>query len=492
MNSNQANLKNQLNQGSDKGDMSEWKEYFLGDIGFFNNGVNKDKNSFGHGFPFVNLLDIFDKDRIENIPKGLVAVSSDELSRYDLKEGDILFVRSSVKLDGVGKACAVMRDLKNTIYSGFVIRFRQTNPNIEKMFASYYLNSHEIRCQIIAKASQSANTNVNQESLKTIKIKLPSLTEQRKIAHILSTCDAVIEKTQSAIAKYKAIKQGMLQDLFTRGVVSEKVKVKSEKGEWMEKEVWKLRPRYEDAPELYKESKLGWIPMEWDEMSLEDSTDYVDYRGKTPPKSDFGVFLITAKNIRFGYIDYEISKEYIRADLFEIAMSRGKVKLGDVLFTTEAPLGNVAQINREDVALAQRVIKYRAFDNLLDNNYLALCLMSDGFQRQLFSEATGTTVLGIKGSRLHKLKIAIPSLDEQRFIVKRLIAIDTKLQTEQSYLQKMQMVKKGLMEDLLSGKKCLNLDLQDERINQDSKTILQSGNLVNQDADNYPVNPKIK
>ena len=235
----------------------------------------------------------------------------------------------------------------------------------------------------------------------------------------------------------------MLQDLFTRGI---------------DLNTNKLRPRFEDAPELYKESKLGMIPREWDEMSLEESTDYVDYRGKTPPKSDFGVFLVTAKNIRFGYIDYEISKEYIREDSFESAMSRGKVKLGDVLFTTEAPLGNVAQINKEDVALAQRVIKYRGFDNLLDNDYLALCLMSDGFQRQLFSEATGTTVLGIKGSRLHKLKIAIPRLDEQRFIVKRLKAIDNKLQTELTYLQKMQSLKKGLMEDLLSGRKQVKIN----------------------------------
>lgn len=292
--------------------------------------------------------------------------------------------------------------------------------------------------------NSGTRSKLNKSELEKIELDFPETKdEEDKIAKILSTADAVIEKTQAAIAKYKAIKQGMLQDLFTRGI---------------DLNTNTLRPRYQDAPELYKESKLGMIPREWEEKSLEESTDYVDYRGKTPPKSDFGVFLVTAKNIRFGYIDYEISKEYIREDSFESAMSRGKVKLGDVLFTTEAPLGNVAQIDREDVALAQRVIKYRGFDNLLDNDYLALCLMSDGFQRQLFSEATGTTVLGIKGSRLHKLKITIPRLDEQRFIVKRLKAIDNKLQTEQTYLQKMQSLKKGLMEDLLSGRKQVKIN----------------------------------
>ncbi len=136
--------------------MSEWKEYKLGDFGFFNNGVNKGKSSFGHGFPFVNLLDIFDKDTIEKIPEGLVSVNQDELNRYNLKEGDILFVRSSVKLEGVGKVCTVLKDLKNTIYSGFIIRFRQTNPALEKVFSSYYLNSETIRKQVIAKGTLSA------------------------------------------------------------------------------------------------------------------------------------------------------------------------------------------------------------------------------------------------------------------------------------------------------------------------------------------------
>jgi type I restriction enzyme, S subunit len=312
--------------------------------------------------------------------------------------------------------------------------------DVDTTFIYYKLQTIN-RAQIVSGSAQPQVTIID---LKRVTLKLPENEEQQHIAKILSTADAVIEKTQAAIAKYKAIKQGMLQDLFTRGIDMTSTSSAT---------TGKLRPRYEDTPELYKDSKLGWIPGEWEVMSLEDSTDYVDYRGKTPPKSDFGVFLITAKNIRFGFIDYEISKEYIREDAFEEAMSRGKVKLGDVLITTEAPLGNVAQINKENVALAQRVIKYRGYEDLLNNDFLALCLMSYGFQKQLFAEASGTTVLGIKGSRLHKLKIVIPEIPEQTEIVKHLRAIDNKLQTEQAYLQKMQSLKKGLMEDLLSGRK---------------------------------------
>lgn len=420
-------------------------------------------NIDGEGLPLIRIRDLL-TSKIETYYKG------EYPKEYIIEEGDILIGMDGdfhiVKWKNKTKALLNQRIMKVAQKEGAEI-------NIEYFY--YFL--FPFLYDVWEKTTATTVKHLSTYDVSEAEVEFPKFEVQTKIALILSTCDAVIEKTQAAIAKYKAIKQGMLQDLFTRGI---------------DLNTNKLRPRYQDAPELYKESKLGMIPREWDEMSLEESTDYVDYRGKTPPKSDFGVFLVTAKNIRFGYIDYEISKEYIREDSFESAMSRGKVKLGDVLFTTEAPLGNVAQINKEDVALAQRVIKYRGFDNLLDNDYLALCLMSDGFQRQLFSEATGTTVLGIKGSRLHKLKIAIPRLDEQRFIVKRLKAIDNKLQTELTYLQKMQSLKKGLMEDLLSGRKCLNLDFQDEQINQDSKTILQSVNLVNQDADNYPVNPKIE
>jgi len=433
--------------------MSEWINFKLGDIGSFTNGINKDKNSFGFGFPFVNLMDIFNKDIIYQKPLGLVNASQDELNRYSIKEGDILFVRSSVKLDGVGKVCAVANNLENTSFSGFIIRFRQSELFIDKIFASYYLNSSPIRRQVISKATLSANSNINQESLKSIQIQLPSLEHQRKIAKVLFATDAVIEQTQSAIAKYKAIKQGLLHDLFTRGLLQDDITYTNSKGQMVELRRNQLRPTYHDAPDLYKQSELGMIPREWEVKRLENCTTYVDYRGKTPPKSDRGIVLVTAKNIRFGYIDYELSKEYIFEYAFENAMSRGKAFIGDVLITTEAPMGNVAQIDKEGIALAQRVIKYQGHTNELNNDFLKLALMSDGFQQTLMSESTGSTALGIKGSRLHKLKILIPQIEEQKEIAKRVKTIDKKIRTEETLLQKYQSIKQGLMGDLLGGRK---------------------------------------
>ena len=153
-------------------------------------------------------------------------------------------------------------------------------------------------------------------------------------------------------------------------------------------------------------------------ISLENCCDYVDYRGKTPKKTDSGIFLITAKNIRQGYIDYESSKEYVSPDDYEEIMHRGLPEIGDVLFTTEAPCGFVAQINNDKVALAQRVIKYRGHKEILNNSFLKYVLLGKEFQTKLHKMSTGSTVEGIKGSRLHKMEIPVPPLEVQNEIVR--------------------------------------------------------------------------
>lgn len=152
---------------------------------------------------------------------------------------------------------------------------------------------------------------------------------------------------------------------------------------------------------------------EWEQRKLIDVCDYVDYRGKTPTKTDSGVFLVTAKNVKDGYIDYGASQEYISEDDYEEVMHRGKPEIGDVLITTEAPCGNVAQVNRADIALAQRIIKYRGQSNIVDNTYLKYYLLSPEFQNILNAKSSGGTVKGIKGSILHQQEIKYPKYEEQ-------------------------------------------------------------------------------
>ena len=160
-------------------------------------------------------------------------------------------------------------------------------------------------------------------------------------------------------------------------------------------------------------------------QTLEELCDIVDYRGKTPRKVDDGIFLVTAKNIRKGFIDYDKSKEYISPEDYDEVMHRGFPKIGDVLITTEAPCGNVAQIDNENIALAQRVIKYRPKSNSLNSTFLKYVLLGKEFQDKLERAATGGTVKGIKGSKLHQLTIPVPPIEEQERIVAILDRFDT-------------------------------------------------------------------
>lgn len=151
----------------------------------------------------------------------------------------------------------------------------------------------------------------------------------------------------------------------------------------------------------------------WKQRKLSQICDYADYRGKTPKKVDYGIPLITAKNIKKGYIDYECSKEFIEETDYENIMRRGYPEIGDVLITTEAPCGNVAQVNNPNIALAQRVIKYRAKDRTINNTFLKWFLLSENFQNRILSLISGGTVGGIKGSILHQQVVSFPRTEEQ-------------------------------------------------------------------------------
>lgn len=150
----------------------------------------------------------------------------------------------------------------------------------------------------------------------------------------------------------------------------------------------------------------------------------IDYRGKTPNKTDVGVRLITAKVIKDGFIN-ESSFEYIAEEEYDVWMRRGLPQQWDVLITTEAPLGEVAQLRTsERVALAQRVILLRADPRVMDQHFLFHTLKSPFAQAELAKRATGTTVLGIKQSELRQILIPYHALRMQRRIADILSAYD--------------------------------------------------------------------
>ena len=182
----------------------------------------------------------------------------------------------------------------------------------------------------------------------------------------------------------------------------------------------------------FKDTEIGKIPEDWEVVIIDTVLDkIIDYRGKTPKKSDSGIKTLSARSVKNGYIDYS-QTYFISEETFKKWVIRGKPLIGDILLTTEGPLGVIARLDRDDVAIAQRLLTLRGKKEILDNSFLMYYLMSSTGQHQLSSRATGTTVQGIKQSEFRKVLIIIPKkINEQKAIAKILSDLDSKIEFNQ-------------------------------------------------------------
>ena len=277
----------------------------------------------------------------------------------------------------------------------------------------------------------------NWSDMKKIGVPIPDLHEQSLIAaHLDRQCaliDSVTEKTKASIEEYKKLRQAVITQAVTKGVRGD-------------------RPMKDSGIEW-----IGEIPEEWDVVPLTKKLkNIVDYRGKTPTKVKNGIFLVTAKNIKNGKIDYEISKEYVAANEYDEIMHRGMPQIGELLFTTEAPLGAVANVDKENIALAQRIIKFTPFDDV-SPYFMKYWIMSDGFQQYLKTLSTGSTATGIKASKLFMLPLIYLAIDEQQeiaaYLDKKCAEIDALITKKETFLAELEAYKKSLIYEYVTGKK---------------------------------------
>lgn len=192
-----------------------WELINLSELGEFKNGINKSKEDFGHGIPFVNLMDVFGISQIGKKDFSLVNANPSEIDIYDLRKGDVLFVRSSVKPVGVGLTILIDEDLENTVYSGFLIRFRDRG-QLDHKFKKYCFHSTQFRKKLLARSTISANTNINQQALSTLKVLLPPIAEQKRIAEILEVWDGAIAIVEQLITAKQKLKRGFMQRIFAK------------------------------------------------------------------------------------------------------------------------------------------------------------------------------------------------------------------------------------------------------------------------------------
>lgn len=310
--------------------------------------------------------------------------------------------------------------------------------DVDTIFLFYQLQTLR-RDQMV---SGSAQPQVTINDLKKIKIVFPSFPEQRQIATILSTADAVIEKTQAAIAKYKAIKQGLLQDLFTRGI---------------DTTTGKLRPSYQDEPELYKKSKLGWIPKEWSEEIFGEQIDLVHgHQFRNYDFTEFGVAVVKIGQVKPENVDLS-NCSFVSADRME-EFRNETIRNGDVLMAlTGATLGKACLVSGLSNPVLQnyRVGRFepKIKENDIDKSFLYYTLTAGELLNQIFNKVNSGAQGNIGKADFEKALFKKPPFTEQKLIAERLNSLNKKLQTEQDFLHKQQQIKAGLMYDLLSGKK---------------------------------------
>jgi type I restriction enzyme S subunit len=280
-----------------------------------------------------------------------------------------------------------------------------------------------------------------------VRVPLPPIDDQRIIADFLdretAKIDTLIAKKRTLIERLKEKRTALISRTVTRGLPPDAARAAG------------LDPH----PKL-KPSGIDWlgdVPEHWKVLPF---TKYVaersDYRGKTPEKTQDGVFLVTARNVRMGFIDYESSREYVAEDEYDEIMRRGLPKKGDILFTTEAPLGNIALVDREDVALAQRIIRFRMRPEHFLSSFALYGMMSDHFQLQLQGLSTGSTAEGLKASKLPILRLIAPPIQEQRAIAAFLSAetarIDAMIAKVETAIDRLQEYRNALITAAVTGK----------------------------------------
>ena len=298
---------------------------------------------------------------------------------------------------------------------------------IDENYIAYVLRSPFIDYVINSVTYGVKMPRVGTDTMTNLLIPLPPLAEQKrivaKIEELLPYVDcyaAAYEKLEQFNAKFP---EDMKKSILQYAIQGKLVEQRPEEGTG--EDIFKqLKPYHKGIKpckdELNFSSMDFDIPESWTMVELNQIFDFVDYRGKTPTKITSGVFLITASNIKQGYMDYT-RKEYISFEEYKGRQSRGLTQNGDLLFTTEAPMGNAALCDLDECSCGQRIITFKEYTKEATLPALFMYfILSPQFQQQLLDNCTGTTAKGIKAEKLKHFLLPLPPYEEQKRIVAKL------------------------------------------------------------------------
>ncbi|MBR7553117.1 restriction endonuclease subunit S [Allobacillus sp. GCM10007491] len=359
-------------------------------------------------------------------------ITEDTFSDLNCKEvfdGDILICRLA---DPIGRACIVPHLGTRNITSVDIVIFRPDIDKYDRKFINYSLNSHIVLSKVVSFSSGSTRQRISRTNLGSIRLPIPPLKEQQKIAAILSSVDETIEKTEQIIEQTETVKKGLMQQLLTKGIGHTK----------------------------FKDSSIGKIPRNWKVVFIEDVAHI------NPEKLSSR----TEDSYELNYIDIaSIDKNNItrtNRHLFKDAPSRArrKVKTGDIIVSTVRPyLRGFAYINAKyNEAVCSTGFAVLRSNNECNSDFLYQVVLSDRFVNYLTSNMTGSNYPAVKSDDIKIYNFALPPKDEQAKISNILTEYHNKIQIESNKLNILNEIKQGLMQQLLTGKVRVPLDDKEE------------------------------
>lgn len=285
----------------------------------------------------------------------------------------------------------------------------------------HYLHTDDFISDVLSRCTGTSYPAIAPKELSRVLVYLPlNREEQKHISDILSTCDTVIQNTQKTIDKYKAIKQGMMQDLFTRGLTKD----------------GKLRPSYKEAPELYKESELGMIPKEWEVKKIDEIFTLkvggdLDVSCYSAYKDEYHLYPIYSNGLEnkglYGFTSKPIFKKE------------------SVTITGRGTLGHAEYRNTDFDAIIRIVILEKT--NIPINGFF----ISEYINYKIPFYFEVTSIPQLTAPSVGASKVIYPTdINEQSEIAKRLSSIDSTIQKEEEILEKYKNIKTGLMVRLLT------------------------------------------
>ena len=356
-----------------------------------------------------------------------VKVSTTEYLKtyYTFNVGDIAFEGHQSKEFRFGRF--VENDIGNGIVSHIFAVFR---PIVEYdlKFWKYAINNERLMQRVLSrstKASTMMHDLVTDDFLNESFL-VPTIEEQRKIGDYFSHLDHLITLHQRKLEKLKIVKKAMLENCFPKN--GEKV------------------PKF----------RFSGFTDDWEQRKLLDCIRKItDFRGRTPKKlgmdwSESGYLALSALNVKDGYIDFSQDVHYGDKALYDMWMSGNELHEGQVLFTTEAPMGNVAQVpDNKRYILSQRTMAFDVKEDIITENFLAILLRSTVVFNTLTSLSSGGTAKGVSQKSLAGVDVQIPTnLNEQTLLADYFRHLDHLITLHQRKLEKLKIIKKSFLEKM--------------------------------------------